>query len=293
MARERSLVRNRASTTYKNQKRLEKQFLPGQVVLHIQLQVSTGRSGSLKPFFTGLYIVDYIDKDKSSCEIEHLHTGRRLSAHFTNLQIFNFDPKSARFPYDIDDQLEELFPEKYSNAYYHPQSINKWRRLNAARQLQEIDAEEQLHLPEPILPQTQDISADIQNRQQEEIHHSPIEHHNNSEQSHNSDLIDWSNNDFPQLDTNDNIAETPSEQNPSSDLINWTNDDFLQQDANNDVDKIAPEQNNTAQDTKDSLEETLPNSNQHQLLDEFYNESTDFQVPKDFPIQPEQLLERC
>jgi hypothetical protein len=106
-------------------------------------------------------------------------------------------------------------------------------------------------------------------------------------------LIDWSNNDFPQLDTNDNIAETPSEQNPSSDLINWTNDDFLQQDANNDVDKIAPEQNNTAQDTKDSLEETLPNSNQHQLLDEFYNESTDFQVPKDFPIQPEQLLERC
>jgi hypothetical protein len=284
VARERSLLRNKASTTYKNQKRQEKQFLPGQIVLHRQLQVSTGGSGSLKPFFTGPYIVDYIDKDKSSCEIEHLHTGRRLSAHFTNLQIFNFDPKSARLPHDIDDQIENLFPEKYSIAHYHPQSINKRRRLNAARQLEEIDSEEQTQLPEPITPETHDISTDGQNPRQEEIHHSPIEHRNNSEKSHSSDLIDWSDNDSLQPDAYDN---TTSEQNSNPDLIEWTNDDSFHQNINDDIDELTPEQNNT-----DELEENFPDFNTQQPIDEFHNESTDFQEPQNSTSLSEQLPER-
>jgi hypothetical protein len=246
----------------------------------------------LKPFFTGPYIVDYIDKDKSSCEIEHLHTGRRLSAHFTNLQIFNFDPKSARLPHDIDDQIENLFPEKYSIAHYHPQSINKRRRLNAARQLEEIDSEEQSQLPEPITPETHDISTDGQNPRQEEIHHSPIEHRNNSEKSHTSDLIDWSDNDSFQPDAYDNTPGTSSDQNSNPDLIDWTNDDSFHQNINDDIEKIPPERKNTIEDTKEELEEDFSDSYAQQPMDEFHNESTDFQEPQNSTSLSEQLPER-
>jgi len=84
-----------------------------EIVIHRQLQVSTGSGGALKPLFTGPYIVNSIDKDRSSASLEHLHTGRQISAHFTNIQIFHFDPSQTRLPQDFDDQIDKLFPEKY------------------------------------------------------------------------------------------------------------------------------------------------------------------------------------
>jgi len=59
-----------------------------------------------------------------------MQTGRQLNAHFTNIQLFNFDPSSSRLPHDFDDQIDHLFPEKYSLAHYHPQSIRKRKILN-------------------------------------------------------------------------------------------------------------------------------------------------------------------
>jgi hypothetical protein len=59
-----------------------------------------------------------------------MQTGRQLNAHFTNIQLFNFDPSSTRLPHDFDDQIDHLFPEKYSLAHYHPQSIRKRKILN-------------------------------------------------------------------------------------------------------------------------------------------------------------------
>ncbi len=79
--------------------RTKKKFSPGQIVIHRQLQVSTGSGGALKPLFTGPYIVNSIDKDRSSASLEHLHTGREISAHFTNIQIFHFDPSQNRLPH--------------------------------------------------------------------------------------------------------------------------------------------------------------------------------------------------
>jgi hypothetical protein len=94
------------------------------------LQVSTGSGGALKPLFTGPYIVNSKDKDKSSASLEHLHTGREISAHFTNIQVFHFDPSQSRLPQDFDEQIDKLFPEKYSFAYYHPRSVKKRKKLN-------------------------------------------------------------------------------------------------------------------------------------------------------------------
>jgi hypothetical protein len=59
-----------------------------------------------------------------------MQTGRQLNAHFTNIQSFNFDPSSTRLPQDFDDQIDHLFPGKYSLAHYHPQSIRKRKILN-------------------------------------------------------------------------------------------------------------------------------------------------------------------
>jgi hypothetical protein len=47
-----------------------------------------------------------------------------------NIQLFNFDPSSTRLPHNFDDQIDHLFPEKYSLAHYHPQSIRKRKILN-------------------------------------------------------------------------------------------------------------------------------------------------------------------
>ena len=59
-----------------------------------------------------------------------MQTGRQLNAHFTNIHLFNFDPSSTRLPHDFDDQINQLFPEKYSLILYHPQSIRKRKILN-------------------------------------------------------------------------------------------------------------------------------------------------------------------
>jgi len=59
-----------------------------------------------------------------------LHTGREIRAHFTNIQIIHFDPSQSRLPQDFAEQIDKLFPEKYSFAYYQPRSVEKRKRLN-------------------------------------------------------------------------------------------------------------------------------------------------------------------
>jgi len=129
-AREKAKAWNKTNITYRNQKRQDKKFSPGQIVLHRQLQVSTGSGSVLKPLFTGPYILNSIDTDRSSASLEHLHTGTEISAHFTNIQIFHFDTSQNRLPQDFDNQIDKLFPEKYLFAYYHPRSVEKRKKLN-------------------------------------------------------------------------------------------------------------------------------------------------------------------
>ena len=130
IAHERATQKNRQVQTYRNQSRLDKSFRQGQIVLHRQLQVSTGTGGALKPKFTGPYVIEEIDKDDSSATLEHLHTKQRMQAHFTNIQLFEFDPVSTRLPEDFDDQLKDVLTNKSSDDKYRQVSQKKRKLLN-------------------------------------------------------------------------------------------------------------------------------------------------------------------
>ena len=118
-------------TTYRNQSRRIKEFLKGQIVLHRQLQVSTGTGGSLQPTFTGPYVVEYIEPHKNSAIIEHMHTGRQMHAHFTNMQPFEFDPRLARTPSNLDKLIPSTTAEeKQSQKRYFPDQKEVRESLN-------------------------------------------------------------------------------------------------------------------------------------------------------------------
>ena len=66
----------------RNKNLATKTFQIGEVVLHKQLQVSTGKNSGMKPKFTGPYTIVGLDKNGSSAVIEKLTTGRTMKAHF-------------------------------------------------------------------------------------------------------------------------------------------------------------------------------------------------------------------
>ena len=120
-AREKAEQNKDRSTTYRNQSRRTKKFNKGQLVLHRQLQVSTGAGGSLQPTFTGPYIIEEIRPQDSSATIEHMQTGRQMQAHFTNLQLFEFNPSTARLPGNFRELIDTIqIPQKYSPTKYYP-----------------------------------------------------------------------------------------------------------------------------------------------------------------------------
>jgi hypothetical protein len=117
--------------TYRNQSRKEKTFKKGQIVLHRQLQVSTGQGGALKPLFTGPYVIDEIDEDKSSAKIVHMQTNNDLQAHFSNIQLLRYDPSTARLPSDIDESLSQFLPEKDSSVRYYRAPYDRLRNMRS------------------------------------------------------------------------------------------------------------------------------------------------------------------
>ena len=129
--------------TYRNKTRRQKKFEVGQIVIHRQLQVSTGTGGALKTTFTGPYVIEQLDSDGCSATLQHMHTGRLMQAHFTNIQRFEFNPSTARLPSNFDEPLAALIPEKYSQEKYSPKAIEKRKLLNQQnkRKLEKINRE--------------------------------------------------------------------------------------------------------------------------------------------------------
>jgi hypothetical protein len=117
--------------TYRNQSRKENTLKKGQIVLHRQLQVSTGQGGALKPLFTGPYVIDKIDEDKSSATIIHMQTNNDLQAHFSNIQLLRYDPSTARLPSDIDESLSQFLPEKDSSIRYYRAPYERLRNMRS------------------------------------------------------------------------------------------------------------------------------------------------------------------
>ena len=113
-----SKAENDRVLTYRNRNRATKTFQIGELVLHKQLQLATGRNMGMKPKFTGPFVIVGLDKHGSSAVIENLTTGRTMKAHFTNLQLFSYHPNFAKLPNDFETHLWENIPEKYSKEKY-------------------------------------------------------------------------------------------------------------------------------------------------------------------------------
>jgi hypothetical protein len=99
--------------TYRNIHRSLKRFKLGMLVLHRQLQVSTGGAGALKPLHTGPYSIIKLNQDGSTALCQHLRNNDVIKAHFNNLQLLYHDPRKARMAQkDLDQLLDKFFASK-------------------------------------------------------------------------------------------------------------------------------------------------------------------------------------
>ena len=94
--------------TYKNQTRVRKQFQLGDLVAHRQLQLATGGAMGMKPRHNGPFVIIAFDEDGISATLEHLHKGTQIKAHFSNMSLVNFHPKSNRVSAEFDNELYDM-----------------------------------------------------------------------------------------------------------------------------------------------------------------------------------------
>jgi hypothetical protein len=96
--------------TYRNLHRSIKQFQLGNLVLHRQLQVSTGVASALQPLHTGPYVITKLNQDGSTALCQHLRNNEVIKAHFNNLQLLYHDPRKARMAQqDLDNLFDKFF----------------------------------------------------------------------------------------------------------------------------------------------------------------------------------------
>jgi len=98
--------KTKQNKTYKNLNRETKSFELGSLVLHKQLQVSTGKGSDYKPKLTGPFVITKLNKDDSTAICEHMKNGSTIKAHFTNLHKFNFTPKRLPLQKDFLDKMK-------------------------------------------------------------------------------------------------------------------------------------------------------------------------------------------
>jgi hypothetical protein len=107
-ARQHMANKKKSNQTFKNQNRILKTFELGSLVLHKQMQVSTGTSSKWKPIFKGPYVIIKLNDDKCTAIIEHLYDGSLVKSHFTNMQALEWNPDTIRFKSIFDQKLKEI-----------------------------------------------------------------------------------------------------------------------------------------------------------------------------------------
>jgi len=127
-AREKMDKKALQNRTYKNKNRLLKEFKEGDLVLHKQLQASTGIGSKYKPLLTGPYSIIKINDDKCTAMLENLSNKNVIKAHFTNMQLLNF-PNFIKLKDDFDKDFIQETNDKYTLDKYklsqsnHPNQI--------------------------------------------------------------------------------------------------------------------------------------------------------------------------
>ena len=91
--------------TYKNIKSKTIKFEKGQLVLHRQMQVSTGMSSKWKPQFTGPYIINDIQKNNRTAICQHIISGKQIKAHFNNLTPYAVETGGIGAPVKLPQEL--------------------------------------------------------------------------------------------------------------------------------------------------------------------------------------------
>ena len=113
-----------SSRSYKNKATIKKTFQKGMIVAARQLQYATGPGQSLKPKYTGPYIILELNPDGSSAQVEHAHNGNQMKAHFSNMVPIGFNPKYNRVHAEFDEDLSHMLSSKQSakliRANYKP-----------------------------------------------------------------------------------------------------------------------------------------------------------------------------
>ena len=106
IAAKRAETKREKNRTYKNANRVKKEFRVGQIVAHRQLQVATGSAMSMKPRYTGPYVVEELLPDGSSAMIQHMHSAHIMKAHFSNLRLISYHPAGNRVHANFDNDLQ-------------------------------------------------------------------------------------------------------------------------------------------------------------------------------------------
>jgi len=96
-------IKEAKNTTYKNKSATKKLFSLGDLVLHRQLQVSTGSSSKWKPVFTGPYVIESINADKT-IHCRHLVKDNIIKAHTSNVTAYKIDRSTNKLN---DKQLSQ------------------------------------------------------------------------------------------------------------------------------------------------------------------------------------------
>jgi len=120
--RKRMEAKAKLNRSYKNKTKTLKEFEIGALVLHKQLQASTGTASKYKPLYTGPYTILKLNTDGCTAILEHLQTGRMIKAHFTNMQHLHYSPAHLK----LSDQHEETFHNMLQQKY----TLNKYKDAN-------------------------------------------------------------------------------------------------------------------------------------------------------------------
>ena len=132
-AREIMDKKKKSNQTFKNKNRQLKKFELGSLVLQKQLQVSTGSSSKWKPNFKGPYTIIKLNDDNCTAIIEHLYDNSLVKAHFTNLQLLEWNPDTLRFSENFDQLIRN---ESKPTTSEHIKHTIQPGRTNTLRQFE-------------------------------------------------------------------------------------------------------------------------------------------------------------
>ena len=122
-------LKSQQNRTFKNKNNILKEFSVGTMVLHKQLQASTGTASKYKPIFIGPYTVLKINGDKCTAMLEHLKTRKIIKAHFTNMQLFTYTPKNHKLSDAFQEEISDFLEDKHTLKKYqkarerHPNTL--------------------------------------------------------------------------------------------------------------------------------------------------------------------------